>query len=498
MRILVADDDATYRMLLARELSRSGYEVELVSDGAGALASLTSPQGPVLAILDWQMPVMDGLEVCRRVRAETEGRYIYMLLVTANTTSEELLAGLDAGADDYLPKPVNLAELQMRIRAGCRILEFESRSRQLFENAPTAYHEANTDGVIVRVNRAEYELLGYGAGDLLGSRVWDFVSPEQLEHRKSAFIAAIQAQDERIEDSEWELHHRDGSLLQVRLQQNRILDGPRVTGIRCTMVDITELRRQQELLRRQSKDLERSNAELEQFAYVASHDLQEPLRMITGFVQLLAGRYTGHLDAKADQYIGFIVDGAKRMQCLISDILALSRVGSRGAEFQDVDLDDVLSEVLVNLKPKVNEEGATVTHEPLPAVVADRGQMSQLLQNLIGNAMKFHGTEPPRVHISAVENEQGWTVSVNDNGIGIAPQHSDRVFQIFQRLHTREKYSGTGIGLAICRKIVERHNGRIWYDSVPGSGTTFRFTMPHQLRLRPVQQEPANRVSQLQ
>jgi light-regulated signal transduction histidine kinase (bacteriophytochrome) len=213
--------------------------------------------------------------------------------------------------------------------------------------------------------------------------------------------------------------------------------------------------------------------------------------MVDSFAQLLSRRYAGRLDSKADEYIGFVVDGAKRMQQLIRDLLSLSRVGTRDEEFKEVDLDGVLSEVLLNLGPAIRDEGATVTHGHLPSIVGDRGQMAQLFQNLIGNSMKFHGAEPPRVHISAAETGQGWAVSVSDNGIGIAPAHSDRVFQIFQRLHSREQYPGTGIGLAICQKIVERHGGRIWFDSVPGAGTTFRFTIPSRGQ-RLLEQESVN------
>lgn len=493
MRILVADDDPIYRMLVAHELSKWGYEVELECDGDGALACLASQDGPCLAILDWQMPVLDGIEVCRRVRAASEGRYVYLLLLAGRDTPADLLAGMDAGADDYLTKPVDMAELRMRIRAGCRMLEFEKRSRQLFENAPIAYHEANPAGIIVRVNRAECKLLGYTARNLLGRHVWDFVSPAQVEKRKSAFMAAIKTADRPIEDSEWELCDRDGNSLLVRLQQNRISDSfGQVAGLRCTMLDVTMLRRQEELLKRQAADLERSNAELEQFAYVASHDLQEPLRMVASFAQLLSRRCAGSLDSKADRYIGFMVDGAKRMQQLITDLLSLSRVGTSGGEFKEIDLDGVLSEVLLNLGRASHDEGAIVTLERLPSVVGDRGQIAQLFQNLIGNAMKFHGAEPPRVHVSVAETEQGWTVSVSDNGIGIAPEYSDRIFQIFQRLHSRDQYPGTEIGLAICRKIMERHGGRIWFDSVPGGGTTFRFTIPHRAGRRQLEQEGVN------
>ena len=224
-------------------------------------------------------------------------------------------------------------------------------------------------------------------------------------------------------------------------------------------------------------ELERSNRDLEQFAYVASHDLQEPLRMVSNYTQLLARRYQGKLDKDADEFIGYAVDGATRMQTLINDLLAFSRVGTKGSEFKATDCESVLERTLGYLQASIDENGAQVTHDPLPAVMADAGQLGQVLQNLIGNAIKFRGQEPPRIHVSARRDGDGWTFSVRDNGIGVGPEYHDRIFVIFQRLHGRDEYQGTGIGLAICKKIVERHGGRIWLDSQPGKGTTFYFTL---------------------
>jgi signal transduction histidine kinase len=228
-------------------------------------------------------------------------------------------------------------------------------------------------------------------------------------------------------------------------------------------------------------DLARSNRELEQFAYVASHDLQEPLRVITGYLQLIERRYHGKLDEEAEQFIAYVVEAVFRMQQLIADLLEYSRVGMRGRPFQRVAMERVFDEALAALGQSVAESNAVVEHGPLPEVVGDPTQLRQLLQNLIGNAIKFHRSCVPTIHVSARGEESQWVFAVRDNGIGIEPQYWERIFVIFQRLHSRQQYSGTGIGLAICKRIVERHGGRIWVDSVAGIGSTFYFTISRRL-----------------
>jgi light-regulated signal transduction histidine kinase (bacteriophytochrome) len=225
-------------------------------------------------------------------------------------------------------------------------------------------------------------------------------------------------------------------------------------------------------------ELARSNADLQQFAYVASHDLKEPLRMVASYTQLLARRYKGKLDSDADEFIRYAVDGANRMQWLINDLLAYSRVTVQDKVSEEVDCNSVLEEVLSDLRVAVEESRAVVTRAPLPTVMADRIQLGQLFQNLIGNAIKFHGKEPPQVHVSAERRPTEWLFSVRDNGVGLDPEYAERIFVIFQRLHNREEYPGTGIGLAICKKIVERHGGRIWVVSQTDQGATFHFTLP--------------------
>jgi len=242
--------------------------------------------------------------------------------------------------------------------------------------------------------------------------------------------------------------------------------------------ELEERRRAEQLLAYYAEDLKRSNAELEEFAYVASHDLQEPLRMVASFTQLLARRYRGKLDKDADEFIAYAVDGANRMQQLLNDLLAYSRVGTRGRPLVPVDCNSVLAKARANLFMSLEESGAKLSSDPLPMVRGDEVQLVQLFQNLIANALKFRGANPPEIQIATQETDDSWIFAVRDNGIGIAPAHQQRIFLIFQRLHPRSEYAGTGIGLAICKKIVERHGGRIWVESEPGHGATFYFSLP--------------------
>jgi light-regulated signal transduction histidine kinase (bacteriophytochrome) len=250
---------------------------------------------------------------------------------------------------------------------------------------------------------------------------------------------------------------------------------PRKVGILFN--DITQRKIVENKLAVTMDKLKQSNAELEQFAYVASHDLQEPLRMVASYVQLLERRYKGKLDSDADEFINYAVDGANRMRGLIDDLLTYSRVSRLGKPFEPVDLEATMEIVLSNLQASIRDANAVITHDKLPNIIADSGQLAQLFQNLIGNAIKFHGKEPPHIHVSVKSQETEYLFSVKDNGIGIDPQYFDRLFKIFQRLHTKQEYPGSGIGLVICKKIVERHGGRIWLESQVGKGSTVYFTL---------------------
>jgi signal transduction histidine kinase len=239
-----------------------------------------------------------------------------------------------------------------------------------------------------------------------------------------------------------------------------------------------ERRVAEEAIQATTAKLRQSNRDLAQFASVASHDLKEPLRMVASFTELLARKYRGRLDADADEYIGFAVDGAKRMQVLIDDLLQYSRITSQGRPPERSAAGEALALGILNLQGAIRESAAVITQDPLPLVDADASQLAMLFQNLLGNAIKFRGPAPPRIHIAAAREDRVWHFTVTDDGIGIDPKHHQRIFEIFQRLHTRAEYPGTGIGLALCKRIVERHGGRIWVGSQPGQGATFHFTLP--------------------
>ncbi len=366
-----------------------------------------------------------------------------------------------------------------RKQAEQTVRENEARLRAIFEASNTGFFFRDRAGHILYANDAYARLFGYTRSEIVG------LDP-------STFLAPTSAQAERTFLDEIKNSQRDGFRLEkqgVTKNGEKVWIDLSVAVVRDergdalyqvgVAIDITARRLSEERLHATLAELERSNRDLEQFAYIASHDLQEPLRLVASYVQLLAQRYRQKLDTEADEFIAYAVDGAQRMQKLIQDLLAYSRVG-RELHFAPVDCTRLVSDVCDNLKLAIQDAHATVETTPLPTVEGDPTMLAQLFQNLIANALKFHGEAPPHVRIDALHlpDEHQWRLSVQDNGIGIDPEAFDRIFVIFQRLHTRRKYPGSGIGLSICKKIVELHGGRIWVESAPDHGSTFLFTLP--------------------
>jgi len=329
---------------------------------------------------------------------------------------------------------------------------------------------------LVRANRRMCELLQYAEAELLGK------GPEFWTHPDHLTISGDELAKRRHGERttyETKCLRRDGSSFPALATGVAIFDeGGAYQGAVGCVADITSLKHAEGQLRETMAELARSNAELEQFACVASHDLQEPLRNMASFAELLAKRYQGQLDEKADRFIDYITDGAARMRELIQGLLAYSRVGTKGQELAPVALGECFEQALANLETALEDCQAVVTCDPLPTVNADPLQMTQLFQNLLGNALKFRGEETPRIHTSAERRGASHRLCVADNGIGIEPEFAERIFILYQRLHTRQEYPGTGLGLALCRKIVERHGGRIWVESGSGTGATFVLTIP--------------------
>ncbi|MEY4576908.1 MAG: hypothetical protein RL701_1611, partial [Pseudomonadota bacterium] len=404
-------------------------------------------------------------------------------------------------------------DISVRKAAEAHLAHLETRNRGLLEAAPDAMVLMNQDGEIILVNKQAEKQFGYRREELVGKLLrglipdivrlgpeikrsilkalrdaGETVAPELAENDdlppnvKQQIIEALYSARNvvtldlggAVEFVGW---HKDGRALPIEIALS-ILQNPEGLMITVAIRDITVRKQAEARLLQTVAELNRSNEELSQFAYLASHDLQEPLRMVASYTQLLSRRYKGKLDSDADEFIAFAVDGATRMQQLIQDLLAYSRIGTKAQQRRDISSEEALRQALLQLGGAIGDSGAIVTHDPLPNISADAGQMVQVFQNLIANAIKYqkHGT--PRVHVSCTNGDGAtWTFSVKDNGLGIEPQYFERIFGMFQRLHRRDEFEGTGIGLAICKKIVERHGGRIFVESELGKGSTFRFTI---------------------
>ena len=372
-----------------------------------------------------------------------------------------------------------IRDITVRKTAEKYVAQMEGRYRGLLEAAPDAMVVVDQAGEIVLLNVQAEKQFGYSRDELLGQKVTNII-PEGFAERliaddlRSAEDALAQQIGTGIELS---ARRKDGSEFPIELMLSP-LESAEGTVVTAAIRDITVRKEAEANLLQKVDELNRSNEELGQFAYIASHDLQEPLRMVASYTQLLSKRYKGQLDADADEFIAFAVDGASRMQRLIEDLLAFSRVGTKGTELLPTSSEKAVERAMINLRGAVEASGAAVTHDPLPIVLADEVQLVQLFQNLVGNAIKYQNPGVPTIHISATRHGQKmWKFAVKDNGLGIDPQYFDRIFGMFQRLHKRDEFAGTGIGLAICKKIVERHGGTISVESEPGQGSTFSFAL---------------------
>ena len=364
-------------------------------------------------------------------------------------------------------------------REGENLHDSDARYRGLLEAAPDAMVVVNQDGEIVLLNLQAEKQFGYSRDELVGQKVTNII-PEGFAERLIA--DDLRTDEEALAQQigtgiELIALRKDGSEfpIEIMLSPLESAEGILVTA---AIRDITIRKAAEATLFQKVDELHRSNEELGQFAYIASHDLQEPLRMVASYTQLLSRRYKGQLDDDADEFIAYAVDGASRMQRLIEDLLSYSRVGTKGTDLFATSSETALEKALMNLRLSLEETGAEVTHDPLPNVMADEVQLIQLFQNLVGNAIKYQSSGAPRVHVSAVRTApKRWNFSVKDNGLGIDPQYFEKIFGMFQRLHRRDEFAGTGIGLAICKKIVERHGGTISVESNPGEGSTFHFAL---------------------
>jgi PAS domain S-box-containing protein len=351
--------------------------------------------------------------------------------------------------------------------------------RAALEAAPGAMIVVDGGGAVVLANRWAQRLFDRTPEDLVGCTV-DRLFPEgmQIEHPDVWAVLLGELPPETAgERRELAALRRDGREVAVEIGLTSLVTASQ-TFVLGSLVDVSERKQATAALACQNAALERSNREAEQFAYVASHDLQEPLRMVGSYVQLLARRYQGRLDANADEFIGYAVEGVMRMQALLNELLAFSRLGRCDEPLAETSCDEALETALGSLADQMASAGAAVTHDALPTLVATRALVVELFQNLIENAVKFRGDQPPRIYVGAARKGADWLFAVSDNGIGIDPRHGERIFEIFQRLHTRDRYPGNGMGLARCRKIVERLGGRLWVESRPRAGSTFFFTLP--------------------
>ncbi len=486
--ILILEDNESDYELMKRELGSAcpSCVVEWAWSRESFLKVLDRGR-PHMVLLDYSLPGFDGLSAMDIVRRRFPD--VPVIIVSGGIGEETAIGTLKAGATDYVLKqhldrlgPVVLRTIQEieetneRLRAEAALEASRKKFESLFSssNEGICLHEMVFDDQeravdyrIIDVNPAYEAITGITRDRAIGALGSELYGADSLP-----YLEIYQRVVETGEPYHFETYF-------VPMMKHLLISAfsPEKEQFATIFVDVTDRKHLEAQLKRKADDLARSNAELQQFAYVASHDLQEPLRMVSAHLDLLKRRYGDQLSGSALQHLDFAVQGSLRMKALINDLLAYSRLESRGGAFEVVDMKASVKQAMINLHASIEESHAVVELGELPTVMADAVQLAQLFQNLVSNAIKFHGGEAPHVKIMAEDGGEEWIISVKDNGIGIDPAHTDRIFQMFQRLHTHEEYPGTGIGLAICKKIVERHGGRIWVSSVLGQGSTFYFSI---------------------
>jgi len=482
-RILLVDDHESDRELAALVLAGEFERVDIDRVGSAAEFSAALAAGLFgLVIAEVDLEWSDGLEVVELIRDLRPDCPI--ILFTASAGNDLWNEALRLQVDGYVAKssegfvelPAAVRAALFRARRRALATAKDAPYRRLVEGLPVGVVVSTATGEILEANPAFAAMLGLPSPETMTRRTFTefFAQPSVASNWRSQIEAS-----RTVGNLDVQLQRADRSLMWVRISSWAVESGSSgVRQVQSIIEETEEFHAAQGELARRSQALARSNAELEQFAYVVSHDLQQPLGMVSSYLELLDKEAGGELEGEAKDYLDRAVRGADRMQEMVDAVLGYARVDTRGREFTAVDLAAILDEVVEELADAIDDTSAVITHDDLPTVVGDGAQLHQLLHNLLTNAIKFVGERPPRIHVTSTTEDGGWRVSVRDNGIGMEADTAERIFVMFQRLHTHDEYPGTGIGLAICKRIVERHGGKIWVESQPLRGSTFIFTLP--------------------